>query len=205
MATWFLTAIGLGKYVEATYELEGRRWRSQFAPVATARLAGLRDATALVLVTPRVGNTPSFGALEKELSAAGLSVEQVDISERIDAAGLRSLVRMIDDRIPDGAALTLDVTHGYRHLPFIYHAILVFLTGLKNARLDGMYYGARELVKSPDPVPLLDLAPTMALMHWFAAAQALRDYGETRGIGRLLRSESPNSSKLAPVAEPSPR
>lgn len=189
MPRYFLTALGIGSYEETTYRLGDARWTSRFAPTATARLTRIGDGRALILATPPVRDSAAFARMSTELTESGLVAQAVDTAETRDSSALLDLINRLAERIPQGSELTLDVTYGLRHLPFVYQAVVLFLTGLKQARVKGIYYGARELRISGGDVPLIDLTPTLGLIEWFGALRALREYGDAREMARLFSGE----------------
>ena len=93
----------------------------------------------------------------------------------------------VAERIPEGADLTLDVTQGFRHFPFIFYALVLYLTSLRGVTLRGAYYGMVEGLPRNVPKPIIDLQPLLELPEWFHAVRMFRDQGTTSPIAQLLK------------------
>ena len=70
-----------------------------------------------------------------------LSPELVEIPNGIDRNEIGRILESVAERIPEGAELTLDVTHGLRHFPFIFYALVLYLKSLRGVEIHGAYYG----------------------------------------------------------------
>jgi CRISPR-associated (Cas) DxTHG family len=207
---FFVTSLGRGNYQTVSYELAGRMKQTRFAPVATAHFCGLAGASAILLATPQVQESTACTDLADELIAEGLEVEVVPIGERGDQDELMRLLIALSERIPDGSHLTVDVTFALRHLPFLYHAAITFLCGLREVTLDGIFYGAFELKQANGSIPLVSISHAFNLVHWFQALRTFRESGDaneiaralTRDVAKLFNSRAPDHalSKFKDVA-----
>ena len=116
-----------------------------------------------------------------------LSPELVEIPDGNNAKEIRQILESVANRIPEGADLTLDVTHGFRHFPFIFYALVLYLTSLRGVRIRGAYYGMIESPPKDGPKPIIDLQPLLELPEWFHAVRMFRDYGTTKPIADRLQ------------------
>jgi CRISPR-associated Csx2 family protein len=188
--SFFITALGKSKYEETCYTWGDKTVRTRYAPAATAELLNLAGAQALVLVTPDVERSEDCGKLCDELDKLGLVPKRITISPSGTRDDLVQILNALQG-IPEKASLFLDVTYGLRHLPFMYHAAVTFLSALKAATLKGIYYGAYEL-RDPQSktVPLISIGHTFELIDWFQAVRTFRDSGDANAIVRLLSDDS---------------
>jgi hypothetical protein len=186
--SFFLTSIGIGPYEHRTYTLREQSTATCFAPVAAARLLNLSGSTALILVTEEAEKSRKCSELQDELREADLLPQLIPISASDEPEALMRLLSDLADRVPDRSRLTLDVTAGFRHLPFLYFAVLTFLCGLKHATLEGIYYGAHDL-RREGTAPILSIGHIFNLVEWFYALRAFRDSGDAQAIARSLKDD----------------
>ncbi len=185
---FFVTSLGKGRYEETTYRLDDKTAQTRFAPAATAKLLDLAGACALLLATRDVENSDNCRKLCEELQGLGFTTEIIPISASGDRQDLMEILKALDERIPANARLFLDVTYGLRHLPFMYHAAVTFLSALKGVTLNGIYYGALEL-REQETVPLISIGHTFDLIAWFQALRTFRESGDASAIARSLSDE----------------
>ncbi len=184
----FIASIGTGNYRAAAYQFDDRSWQTPFAPVATARLLALNGWAAAILVTD-AARRRWYDRLAAELVEAGLQPEPIDIPEGRNEDEILQIFSRLVARVPKGARVVLDVTFALRHLPFVYLATLAYLTGLRNVKIEGIYYGAYELKTTGSSVPILDITVLFQLLRWYHALAATRDSGEWLGVARALRTD----------------
>ena len=115
------------------------------------------------------------------------SPELVEIPDGNSTDEIRQILESVANRIPEGADLTLDVTQGFRHFPFIFYALVLYLTSLRGVKIRGAYYGMIEGTPQDAPKPIIDLQPLLELPEWFHAVRMFRDYGTTKPIADLLQ------------------
>ncbi|MDE0225848.1 MAG: CRISPR-associated DxTHG motif protein, partial [Gammaproteobacteria bacterium] len=96
------------------------------------------------------------------------------------------------EEVPEGADLTVDVTHGFRHFSFLTYVGVLYLAALRGVRIRGAYYGLWK--PKPEPSPFFDLRPLLELPRWFQALQVLRETGSALPMAALLDEGSSNTS-----------
>ena len=116
-----------------------------------------------------------------------LSPELVEIPDGSSTDEIRQILESVANRIPEGADLTLDVTQGFRHFPFVFYALVLYLTSLRGVNIRGAYYGMVEGIPRDDPKPIIDLQPLLELPEWFHAVRMFRDQGTTKPMADLLQ------------------
>ncbi len=100
------------------------------------------------------------------ISYAQTEEEQVDFIEQIT-----NLVENEDK-------VTLDITHGLRHLPLLVQQVAALLPILKNVKIDGIYYGALDLTKN-EQTPVMRLDGILVINEW---QKVFAQYDKTQDI-----------------------
>ena len=115
------------------------------------------------------------------------SPELVEIPNGNNSGEIRQILESVANRIPEGADLTLDVTQGFRHFPFIFYALVLYLKSLRRVNIRGAYYGMVEGIPKDEPKPIIDLQPLLELPEWFHAVRMFRNQGTTKPMADLLQ------------------
>jgi CRISPR-associated DxTHG motif protein len=193
----------LGKVAKPTrYALGTRVVEAPLAPLVLVQLLdpSSRPTGVVALVTADAGEKtwPAFEAgIRKEL---GFQPQRVDIPDGRDAAHIREIVEKVGASIPEGADVTLDVTQGLRHFPFLFYAASLYLQSLRHVRIRGAYYGMIEGVPEGKPKPMVDLRPLLDLPEWFYAVRVFRETGSVKPMSELLKSIAQDSHERAASA-----
>lgn len=182
-AHWLLTSPGV-RLSEVTYSLDGKQASASLAPVALLKLLSdqRRPQQVLALVTSQA-KKDTLGYLEAE---AGCPVAPISIPDGKSPDEIWEIISSILSAVPPGIRLTLDVTHGFRSLPFVYLTAALFLTTLRGVAIEGVYYGMSEAVGKNDPKPFVDLAVVLRLAEWFYATRVFRETGQADDLVRLF-------------------
>ncbi|HCW51697.1 MAG TPA: hypothetical protein DGR79_06490 [Clostridiales bacterium] len=183
----FVCSVGL-RTREMCYEFGGKRCVTRFAPVATAvlREPDLCGSRALVVATREAYEGP-YRELAEELRRAGLEPQALLVPDGRTREEIFEMLRILSDAVEDGEEVVVDVTHGLRHLPFVYLVALVYMTALKGIDIAGIYYWPAELV-SP-PVPLIDLTSLFNLLRLYQAVETSRRTGDFRLLEEALAED----------------
>ena len=100
---------------------------------------------------------------------------------------------VIDVVITDEPVI-IDITHGFRSLPFLSFLAAAYLRVIKNAQLEAVLYGnfeARDRTVTPNRAPVIDLTPFVGLLDWMVAADRFTRFGDARDLASLLRQAKP--------------
>lgn len=111
----------------------------------------------------------------------GVAVDPVVIPYANTDAEVLALVPLIARHVPSESRLVVDLTHGLRHLPMIGLVASLALETLADVRVEGIYYGARDLAQG-DVAPVMRLDGLISLLRWL---DALRLYDVTGRLGPL--------------------
>lgn len=80
--------------------------------------------------------------------------------------------------------LYIDVTHGFRSLPFFISVVLTFFEQVKSVKIKGLYYGIFETKDEIKPV--VDLLPIIQLSKWINAYNLFKEYGDFTYVANLI-------------------
>lgn len=109
--------------------------------------------------------------------------EQVEILQRI----------ALD--IAEGDAVTLDVTHGLRHLPMLAQMSALYLRRVKNVEVRGLYYGALDMTRD-GLTPVMNLRGLLDIADWTGAVQSFDKDGDYGVFATLVRDQAPAAARL---------
>ncbi len=182
----------LGKEQRSTlYELRGRSAEEPLAPLALLRLLppDAKPNRVLALCTEGAKQATWETFANGVHQTLRIEAERLDIPDGKTADEIRQIIEAAAEKFPEGAELTLDVTQGLRHFPFVAYALALYLTSLRGIRLRGAYYGMLEgfARDSKEPRPIVDLRPLLELPEWFHAVRVFRDTGSTGPLAVLMR------------------
>ena len=190
-----LTSLGARLFDEPTdYELGGKSASAFLTPLALVQLLDppQQPNRVVAMVTPGAEST-TWPVFETEIcSILGFKPDSVSISDGSNSAEIREIIEKLAQEVPEGAKLTLDVTQGFRHFPFIFYALVLYLTSLRGVKIRGAYYGMVEGLARGATAPIIDLQPLLELPEWFHAVRMFRDQGTTEPIAQLLEPLSDN-------------
>lgn len=183
--TTLLTFLGTANYSETTYVLEARRHTTRYCPAAIAHF--IRPASTLVVVT-KDAKARHFESLADEIAAVTKPVA-VPIPDGHSETDLWTIFDALTSQIDHGTELVVDITNGFRSLPFLSFLALAFLRVAKEVQVGAVYYGAwdaRDL--SANESPIFDLTPFVTLLDWTAATDQFLETGDSHSLARQLRA-----------------
>lgn len=130
-----------------------------------------------------------LAALGAELGAArGRPWQPRLIPYGADATEQVAILRTLAEEVPEGGRVTLDVTHGLRHLPMLALVSALYLRTLKGADLAGFYYGALDMAAGGE-APVVSLDGLLAITDWLQALQTFDKDGDYGVFYPLYRTE----------------
>ncbi len=181
-----LTSLGTSRK-KTKYEMNGQLDEAELAPLALVKLLSPEQLPNRVVVVITQGAKDTTWPIFQTgiCETLGFVPEVVDIPNGNNREEISQILESVANRIPEGAELTLDVTHGLRHFPFIFYALVLYLKSLRGVKIRGAYYGMFE---DPEDVkPIIDLQPLLELPEWFHAVRMFRDQGTTKPMADLLQ------------------
>ena len=181
---------GLGMLKKTTeYLWNGKKTKAELTPLALVQLLDKSQLPNHVIGVVTAGaKRETWQTFRAGIcNTLKFSPELVEIPNGNNADELRQILESVANRIPEGADLTLDVTQGFRHFPFIFYALVLYLKSLREVNIRGAYYGMVEGIPQDEPKPIIDLQPLLKLPEWFHAVRMFRDQGTTTPMAQLLQ------------------
>jgi len=84
--------------------------------------------------------------------------------------------------------VSLDLTHGLRHLPMLGLLSAMYLQTLKQVSINGIYYGALELTEN-EKTPVMRLDGLLKIADWINALHGFDKTGDIAPFSKLLQQE----------------
>lgn len=98
------------------------------------------------------------------------------------------LTCMADD-LEEGAQVSLDVTHGLRHLPMLMQMSALYLREIRQVKISGVYYGSLDMSKN-GITPVMRLEGWLELADWAMALHNFDRDGDYGVFVPLFRREN---------------
>lgn len=110
------------------------------------------------------------------------------------------ILETIAELIPENSKLTLDVTHGFRHLPMLALVAARYLQHIANIEVTHIYYGAREMTVD-NVTPVLDLSGLLSLLDWIETLKAYDKSGDYSLFAPMLMKEGLSENDAANLTQ----
>ena len=154
------------------------------------RLA-LYDKASAAAVSP--GDLePLQGLVKKGL---GLAVRLGVIPYGRDTGEQVAILRGLLDAVGDADRVTLDLTHGFRHLPMLGLLSALFLEQVRGIRVEAIYYGALEMTEG-GVTPVLRLDGLLHMARWLQALHTYDKDGDYGVFRPLFEAEGMGQARL---------
>lgn len=112
-----------------------------------------------------------------------------------DTDGQVGILQRMASAIAEGDAVTLDVTHGLRHLPMLAQMSALYLRRVKNVEIRGLYYGALDMTRD-GLTPVMNLRGLLDIADWTGAVQSFDKDGDYGVFMPLTWEQSPTAASL---------
>jgi len=206
MARVYLSCLGTSNYVPCTYCYgETRIADVRFVQEATTRIfcAGWASADRILIFTTQEAKRRNWNdggyfddagkpiaGLDSRLASLSLKtrITAIDIPEGGSEAEIWQIFQIIYDHINEADQVVFDITHAFRSIPMLAMVVLPYARVMKNIRIQGIYYGAFEILGHPAKVkelpmdqrraPIFDLTPFSALLDWTLAIDRFLGAGD---------------------------
>lgn len=107
----------------------------------------------------------------------------VPISTAENEEGILSLFNNMYDSMTEGDEITLDVTHGFRSISFLFFPVISYAKELKKIKIDHIYYG--NYIEDKTPTEIVDLKKYDEILDWSNAAHNFIASGNASEIKEL--------------------
>ena len=122
-------------------------------------------------------------------------INRVKIPEGKSEEEIWQIFEIVYEQLNTGDHVVFDITHAFRSIPMLAIVILNYAKVMKNVVIDGIYYGAfevlgaiseaREMARDTRRVPILNLTPLVQLMEWSIAIDRFIGSGDAKLVGKL--------------------
>ena len=185
-----LTSLGM-RAIPTTYQWNGKTATAPLTPLALLQFFdSLQQPNRVIAMVTDGARHETWPVFKAEIcNNLEIKPEAIDVPDGKSPNEIGEILEKVAQEIPEGSELTLDVTQGFRHFPFIFYALVLYLKSLRGVKIRGAYYGLIEVFPpdSPIPRPIIDLQPLLELPEWFHAVRMFRDQGTTEPIAQRIQ------------------
>lgn len=215
MTKLYLSFLGTNPYVTCTYYRNKQVFRNvRFVQQATIKMNCLQwgpEDRVRIFTTDEAfkknwvdhgheadADGPYYG-LGSRLAAMRLNadVRHVGIPEGQSEDGIWEIFRRVYDEMRPEDDVYLDITHALRSIPLLAHVVLTYAKVLKGISVEGVHYGAFEILGFSQTVreiplekrraPIFDLTPLDSLHDWGVAIDRFIVAGDASLACRLAK------------------
>ena len=156
----------------------------------------LIDAVAAANVTPDLLTAPA-----QQLSQRfGIPVQCLLIPYAENEMQQAQILLALADAVQPGDNIVLDITHGFRHLPMLALVAARYLKYVRRVKVQGVYYGARELSHG-DEAPVLNLNGMLQMLDWVESLAIYERSGDYGVFASLFEADGMAPDRAAMLAE----
>jgi CRISPR-associated Csx2 family protein len=119
----------------------------------------------------------------------GIPVDCLLIPYARDPAEQAEILRRLAGVVQPGENLSLDVTHGFRHLPMLALVAARYLARVVDVKVEELYYGALEMTTPDGETPVLRLGGLLAMLDWVEALATYDKDGDYGVFAPLLAAD----------------
>lgn len=101
-----------------------------------------------------------------------------------------SILQKMAEDVKEGDIVSLDLTHGLRHLPMLGLLSAMYLKTARNVNIDGIYYGALERTNHETKLtPVMRLEGLLTMADWISALDGFNKTGNIAPFSELLQRD----------------
>jgi CRISPR-associated DxTHG motif protein len=177
-----LSMIGISDYKVTSYAW-GDRVAKPCHLVQQALAEWFPEATLLVCATQKAKE--KYGQEIESIPNA----RPVDIPDGKNEAEYWEMFNKIEQEIPPGTELVLDITHGFRSLPILALLAVSFLRAAKQVQVKHVLYGAFDASHNGS-TPMFDLTPFLTMLDWAIATNRFLETGYTSALANVAKDDA---------------
>lgn len=183
-----ITFLGTGRYNEAVYRHEAREARAPYFARAAAELFHVRRI--VVLATEVAWRSHGQGLRHACGDLPGVVMERRCIPHGQSEDELWRLFQILTDVVTGERGVVLDISHGFRSLPFFAAACAAFLHADERLPEDfAVVYAAFDARGAQGQVPVWELTPFLALLEWALSVKVFAATGFADPLLGVLRQQ----------------
>ena len=104
--------------------------------------------------------------------------------------------------VKENDTVSLDITHGLRHLPMLTVLSAMYLEVVKKVTIAGIYYGAEGIKNRHDGiVPALNLKGLLGIANWVGALKSFEKDGDYGVFAELLETDGLTKNQTKPLKD----
>ncbi len=191
---YLLTFLGTADLKVTTYVMGMQRHETRYFAAALVRFLEPTPEYTLIVVT-EAARQKHFETLADEIHTVTQPIE-VLIPDGCREEELWDIFDTLTQRVPDGSELVVDITNGFRSLPFLSFLAVAYLRKAKGVDVQRVYYGAYEARNERNESPVFDLTPFVTLLDWIVATDRFTRFGDARDLAELLRAGMPTGVQM---------
>ncbi|MEK8015649.1 MAG: TIGR02221 family CRISPR-associated protein [Candidatus Parabeggiatoa sp.] len=112
------------------------------------------------------------------------------------------ILKEMADCVAKNDTVSLDITHGLRHLPMLTVLSAMYLEVVKKVTINGIYYGARDMKHLHDKVvPAVNLGGLLQIAKWVGALNSFDKDGDYAVFAKLLEDDGLSSVQTHSLKE----
>ena len=187
-----VTFIGTGDYKEVSYQYGEHHCVTNIAPIALIKW--FHPEEVIILLTDLASQNKNWHDLEEYLKSNSVTYHSVPIPDGKSEHEIWQLFSIIAEKLSEDDEIILDITHGFRSLPFLALLAAIYMRAARKVNLSGIFYGAYEAKNEKDEVPFFNLTSFLDLIDWGSATDRLIDAGDAKPLAKLIRRSAANDA-----------
>ena len=188
--------LGEGRYDETKYYIEDKNNYKITKYILEALKEFVKPDKIIVITTET--------AKEKKIENIGIpiiddvknhlgEIEILTIPEGKDIENQKEIFRRIVKFFEEyrDASFHVDVTHGFRYLPFIFFTSFVYLKNIYDINIEKIYYGNFE--RGKEYTPIIDLSYLLDLVNWSSSVYLFNQRFDAEALSKAIESTKINT------------
>ncbi len=132
----------------------------------------------------------------------GIECDLRVISYGENQEGQIAILKEMAECVEENDTVSLDITHGLRHLPMLVVLSAMYLQIVKKVEIEGIYYGAKEMnIRHDNIAPALNLRGLLGIADWVRALNSFEKDGDYAVFGKLLKADGFSKTQIKPLEE----
>ncbi len=189
MNHYILSAIGTNPRM-TTYLLGDETASGSFSSSTLPKLLNHEVSRIFVLCTQEAKKA-AFPIFSKEVDIVS---EPIDIPNGTTPSEIQSILRSILTCIPSNCNLTIDITNGFRHYPFLLFSSSLYLSSFKDVTIRGIWYGMFENKDEEGRTPFVDMRVLIDIIEWFHHVKNFTDETNSTGLAQKFEASIQESN-----------
>lgn len=177
-----ISFLGKGNYQDVTYFLQDditKEFKSKFFVHALYEF--YKPSKTIIFMTDEAEKK-----YEYELKSI-LNFEKKKIMEGKNEKELWDIFETLEKSIPLSDEIIIDVTHGFRSIPIVALAVIIFLNILNKINVKKIVYGAFEAKEFYEgKAPVFDITNFLDLIEWSYATDEFLNFGNAKRLRNIL-------------------